>query len=262
VITMRAPAAIAFALLAVGCSAFRFDGPSPPDPDSEPTIDPAIEIDGAAGSADVPGLIAHFPLDALDAGTGTYSTERRFVAACEAGCPTVTAGRIGAALAFDGTRALRVHEDGSFRTTTGFTVSVWVYPSFKSIATPVSKGFMQPSGVFNSWQFEVTSQQHLAVTTAEQNGRFIDSSGVPLPVQTWTHLAITWDGAIVRLFMDGVARLERARTIAFDGGDIVIGGDENDGELDAAYFFDGALDDLRIYDRALDSAEIAVLASP
>jgi hypothetical protein len=78
---------------------------------------------------------------------------------------------------------------------------------------------------------------------------------------TWVHVAGTWDGATVRLYIDGQPLGESpAVDLVQDEHAISIGGGVDYG-VDAN-FFDGAIDDVRIYRRALAYDEIAALAMP
>ena len=68
-----------------------------------------------------------------------------------------------------------------------------------------------------------------------------------LPINQWTHVAGTYDGAALRLYVDGVL----ARTVAAGGnaaagdGVLAIGGNQVWGE-----WFSGLIDEVRVYDRA------------
>lgn len=74
----------------------------------------------------------------------------------------------------------------------------------------------------------------------------------------WTHFAITWDGQIKRLYIDGQLAGEESAMLAFDRSDIVIGGDIDNGNFNFA--LDGFLDEIRIYRRPLTASEIATAA--
>lgn len=72
----------------------------------------------------------------------------------------------------------------------------------------------------------------------------------------WHHCAATFDGRVMRVYLDGrkISELERAGTITSGGDAPGCIGSLNGGEN-----FQGRLDDLRIYDRALEAEEIAAL---
>ena len=75
----------------------------------------------------------------------------------------------------------------------------------------------------------------------------------PLTANTWAHLAATYDGAMVRLYVNGVQVASRAQigAIATSTNPLQIGGDSI-----YSQYFAGRIDEVRIYNRALSSAEI------
>ena len=90
---------------------------------------------------------------------------------------------------------------------------------------------------------------------------YIDKSGTDynaagttvLALNTWTHLATTYDGAALRLYVNGV--LAKSRTLSgsiiASTGPLDIGSDAVWGE-----YFAGLIDDVRVYNRALSQTEI------
>ncbi|MEV4808046.1 LamG-like jellyroll fold domain-containing protein, partial [Nonomuraea sp. NPDC049421] len=75
-----------------------------------------------------------------------------------------------------------------------------------------------------------------------------------LSANTWTHLAVTYDGSTARLYRNGTLVNEETITgpISTDSGELHIGGNTMYGD-----YFKGIIDDVRIYNRAQTSAEIA-----
>jgi len=75
-----------------------------------------------------------------------------------------------------------------------------------------------------------------------------------LPLNAWTHLATTYDGATVRLYVNGLQVASAAQTgsIATTTNLLQIGGSPALG----AQYFSGRIDEVRIYNRALSAAEI------
>jgi hypothetical protein len=74
-----------------------------------------------------------------------------------------------------------------------------------------------------------------------------------LPVNNWSHLAMTYDGSTLRLYVDGTQVSSRAITgnIAASAQPLRIGGNAVWGE-----YFKGLIDEVRIYRRALTPAQI------
>ena len=73
------------------------------------------------------------------------------------------------------------------------------------------------------------------------------------PLNTWSHLASTYDGTTLRLYVNGVQVASRAQTgaIATSSGTLTIGGDALYGQ-----HFSGRIDEVRIYNSALSASEI------
>lgn len=81
-----------------------------------------------------------------------------------------------------------------------------------------------------------------------------------MPLNTWTHVAVTYDGATLRMFVNGVQVRSSAATGAAvaTSGALRIGGNSVWGE-----YFRGLIDEVRIYSRALLAGEIQTdMSSP
>jgi Concanavalin A-like lectin/glucanases superfamily len=70
----------------------------------------------------------------------------------------------------------------------------------------------------------------------------------------WHFVAGTYDGSVVREWVDDQMVSAAAAAVEYDGHDLLIGIDENRGVL--GYGWSGDIDDVRIYCRALSGAEI------
>ena len=89
----------------------------------------------------------------------------------------------------------------------------------------------------------------------------LDARGIAvLPLNTWTHLAATYDGTTLRLYVNGsqVGSRAVASPLLTSTGVLRFGGNSVWGE-----FFAGRIDEVRLYNRALTAAEIqADMAAP
>src|SRR5262249_48676423 len=75
-----------------------------------------------------------------------------------------------------------------------------------------------------------------------------------LPLNTWTHLAATYDGSSLLLYQNGilVGSMATSGNISTTTGVLRIGGN-----LVYGAYFQGLIDDVRVYSRALTPGEIA-----
>ena len=72
----------------------------------------------------------------------------------------------------------------------------------------------------------------------------------------WRHVALTYDGAMARLYADGIEVASAAKNWNLVPSRAHIGRQVND----VAEFWDGMVDDIRVYNEALSAEEVAWLA--
>jgi hypothetical protein len=192
------------------------------------------------------------------------------------GAARVLVGKIGHALSFDGFNDWVTVTDvtaSKIDLGTGMTLEAWVNPTSMSgwetvlmkergaagagllsyalyahDGAPEALGFAGPAGYIRP----------AGATATDQGVR--QASHTPIPLNAWTHIATTYDGANQRLYINGALVASRAQTgtMVVSNGSLRIGGNNSSGE-----FFNGLIDEVRIYNRALSAAEIATdMVSP
>jgi hypothetical protein len=172
-------------------------------------------------------------------------------------------GKFGGALSFDGVNDWVTVTDSTaspLDLTTSMTIAAWVNPASMSgwetvvlkergtgllsyalyahDGAPQVSGFAAPAGYVRAGGVDHAVRDAIA-----------------LPLDTWTHIATTYDGARQRFYVNGVLAATRAQSgpIAVGNGALRIGGNNSfTGE-----FYSGLIDEVRIYNRALSAAEIA-----
>jgi hypothetical protein len=163
-----------------------------------------------------------------------------------------TSGKFGGALVFSGSSYVTVNDSPSLDLSSGMTLEAWVSPS--STPTTWSTAIMkeQPSFyIYTLYAGSPANQPNAYMMTA--GGK----AGIPgpsaLPLNTWSHLAATYDGATFALYVNGalVATKSAATNLVQASGPLHIGGNDIWGE-----YFRGTIDEVRIYNRALAQAEI------
>ncbi len=210
----------------------------------------------AAGQA---GLVAAY---GLDEGSGTTVTDQSgngnngTIANA-----TWVAGKYGNALSFNGSNSwVTVADSNSLDLTTGMTVEAWVNPSALGAAYRTVV-FKEQTGneVFSLYGAQSGSGQ---VPTGEAFiGGYKNASGTSaLALNSWTHLAESYDGSSLRLYVNGtlVATTAAPGALTVSNGALRIGGNNIWGE-----YFAGLIDEVRVYNRALSAAEIQTdMATP
>ena len=168
-----------------------------------------------------------------------------------AGATWMPTGRFGAALLFNGTSSLvSVSDSATLDLTNRLTLEAWVQPTAGgNWRTALLKE--RPSGLsYALYSHDATTGPAGYPTIS--GDRAVQGGGA-LPLNTWSHIAMTYDGANMRFYVNGVQVSVRAQTgsTAISAGMLRIGGNTVWGE-----YFAGLIDEVRIYNRALTAAEI------
>ncbi|MBI1885447.1 MAG: LamG domain-containing protein, partial [Chloroflexi bacterium] len=166
---------------------------------------------------------------------------------------TWTSGLILGALRFDGIDdGVRIPDDTSLRPS-HITYLAWIKPHSFANAHNEVMGFMRdPSGFRGSVVLFVDPSGRPALQMQNGSAAVVDiASNESLVPDNWAFLAATYDGSIVRLYVNGIERATAEYTGGIDYGagprELDIGGDL----LGYPGWFDGIIDEVAIYDRAL-----------
>jgi len=163
-----------------------------------------------------------------------------------------TLGKFGNALSFAGSQYATVNDANTLDLTNAMTLEAWVNPTAAPAGWTSVLMKEQPGnlvyGLYSgstspdrptAWGY-VTTETEVTGTTA-------------LATNTWTHLAATFDGTTLRLYVNGVQQATQALAgnLMISTGALRIGGNAIWGE-----YFRGQIDDVRIYNRVLTATEI------
>ena len=167
-----------------------------------------------------------------------------------AGATWTDSGKINGALSFNGTSSrVDVPNTTSLQLTTAMTLEAWV----------------NPTTVTSTWRdviYKGRNDYFLAATNSAGKpvgegfiGGVITKAIGPskLVIGTWTHLATSYDGTAIKLYVNGtlVGTKTAAGAIRTSANPLQIGGDSIFGQ-----YFTGKIDEVRIYNTALTQTQI------
>ena len=162
------------------------------------------------------------------------------------------------------------------------TLSAWVFPRIKpgSYADrPLTIFGRWADGVSNEvFRFQITNDQNttesagagankifLQISNASSNGNTSNDSeffkGGDIPFNQWTHVAVTYDGSVGKVYQNGQLVAENQIDVNINAGGSAL----NIGSLKSSngtwYLFDGKLDELGYWNKVLSAEKIGNLFS-
>jgi hypothetical protein len=202
-------------------------------------------------STGTPGLVAAYDFNA-GSGTTVSDLSGNGNTGTIVNATWTTSGKYGSALSFNGTNAqVVVNDSASLHLTTAVTLEAWVNPSSAPtgwqdvIYKPVDNYFLEAS----STNGNKPGTGVLLTSSAEP----ITYGSTQLAANTWAHLAMTYDGTTLKIYVNGalVTSTTQSGTITTSTNALQIGGDTIYGQ-----YFKGLIDEVRIYNVALTQAQI------
>ena len=165
-----------------------------------------------------------------------------------------TGGKYGSALSFNGTNAIvNVPDSASLDLTSGMTLEAWVNPSALGNAWRTVLMKEQSGNLVYDLHANGSGATKVPVGEVYVGGERTVAAPSALTVNTWTHLAVTYDGSVLALYRNGtqVATLLQSGPILTSTGALRIGGNTIWPE-----WFAGLIDEVRVYNRALTQTQI------
>jgi hypothetical protein len=177
----------------------------------------------------------------------------------------VTGKRGTYALRVDGsTQYALVPDVPSLDLTSAITIAAWIKPEQAATQDLVKKA---TNGGINGYELALSSpgasaSQKVFIrfnqVTSGDTYRVNSTTVYPADGTMWMHAAATYDGATIRLYINGVEEGALAANITIATNNLALGiGAQSDGQRK----YKGAADDVRIYGRALSAAEILNLVA-
>jgi chitodextrinase len=205
------------------------------------------------------GLVAAY---SFDAGSGSkaidQSGKNNTGSLSNATWAGSSAGRFGNAVSFNGRNSSVIVPDStSLHLASAATLEAWVKPS--KLANWNSVVFKAGSGWYAAALYANTDTNRPSGDLFTNADKEVFGSS-QLPLNVWTHLATTYNGSSLALYVNGtqVGTLATSGSIGTNAGPLSIGGNAVWSE-----WFSGLIDEVRVYDRSLSASEIkADMATP
>jgi hypothetical protein len=173
--------------------------------------------------------------------------------------PSITVwGKVGSAFAFDGTNYVQIPDAPGLQPSQ-ITLEAWAFPT-----------------VLSSTVYQTVIGRGSSTASAEQwwlgvlNGIpqfFSHASGQPLagpaaiPLNQWTHLAVTFDGTTRVLYVNGIQVASQGGFGALAYAPVPVGIGATWQNNPPTFQFTGFIDEVSLYDRALTPAEISAIVT-
>ncbi|MFC1649698.1 LamG-like jellyroll fold domain-containing protein [Patescibacteria group bacterium] len=218
-----------------------------------------------------PAPVGHWPMDE-NTGTGTFTTYDKSGNGNNgtAGGSMTEAdwvpGKFGSSLDFDGTDDHLVVTDNATLDTTQnmFTLEAWIYDNDVDDGSDDDRYFISKGNDGDSEDTPYRIKINNDKTIRLQLGDTVDSDDFDgtstIPYQTWTHVAATFDGTNVSIYVNGVLDLgPTAKTVGTlnDAGDLTIGWKSAaDSAEPYNSAFEGFIDDVRVYNYPRTASQV------
>jgi len=201
----------------------------------------------------MPGLVAAYN---FNSGTGTTlvdSSGSNNNGTLTNGPTWTTSGKFGSALSFDGIDdRVIIPDSNSLDLTSAITLEAWVYPSTtlsgrETILLKEQPGDLVYALYANGSKSHPYGYVYIGAEQAVQGK-------TKLSLNTWSHLALTYDGSTLKLYVNGQLANSRSQTglLATSSGVLSVG---SNGVWSSENFL-GRMDEIRIYNRALTQQQI------
>ncbi|GEM_PF-6744082 len=167
---------------------------------------------------------------------------------------------INAAYLFDGVDDyIEVYANQHINPKNEISLIAWVYPTingndFDHIFTVTYNGLYAPYSAYNVCKLRDKMTFWLTTDASSPTEDFVESRSTMI-ANNWYHVACTYDGYSMRLYINGILEASRPKTgeIQYQNASLKLGHAVKD------QFLTGKLDEMRIYSKALTEKEIQQL---
>jgi len=226
--------------------------PTPiPSPTPTPTATPSPTATPTATPGSGNGIVAAYGFEEGSGGTVTDASGKGNIGTL-IGPSWINEGKYGRALSFDGlTNLIEIAGSSSLNMPNAMTQEAWVYPTVPK-ASWSAIIHRQTDAFYLHASSPAGSMIPAGGATINNSEQYVAAPS-SIPLNTWTHLAVTYDGAMLRFYVNGTQTAARPMTgaIQTNSNPLRIGGNVPYGQ-----YFQGRIDEVRVYNRALSAQQI------
>jgi phage protein U len=201
------------------------------------------------------GLVGHWAFDETSGSTASDSSGNNNAGTLINGPVWNSAGRVGGALSFDGVNDyVSLGNPAVLIPGNAITLAGWMNLTDTSANRFIISKYKGPKPTFLRFQAGGGVQCSIGGTSATVTTSMV--------IGQWYHTACTYDGAIIRLYLNGVqvTTVSKTGAIADEAAtDWLIGARS---PSNPAIFMKGLIDDVRFYNVALTAADITQMSNP
>lgn len=173
------------------------------------------------------------------------------------GAKGIPAGSLGAA--FDGTGFVTFGDALDFAGSDAYSIEAWIHPdvvdtSYRDIVTKI---VFQPDGsTFQGYAFDFESANFNFFRCSDQVGPCSTPTASPPVAGQFSHVVGTFDGATLRLYVNGamVGSVADTALLVDNPATLMIASEYGN---PSGSYFSGVMDEIAVYDRALTDAEVS-----
>ena len=203
-------------------------------------------------------LVGHWEMENI-AGGGVADSSGGGRTASSVGSPSLIQGLTGNGVSLDKSEYFLVNSVAALNPQNQITISAWIKPTTVGTQYVVKKGRIDAT---DGYELSLSSDGRIFARFNQASSgdalRVNSTTKYPTNGSTWMHVAVTYDGANVKLYVNGELQASKnaAFSIAASNLPLAIGA-QDDGYRGLV----GGIDDVRLYNRALSAAEIAAVAT-
>lgn len=176
------------------------------------------------------------------------------------GTPIWINGKEDLALLLNGSNQFAtVADNSSLDISNTITLAAWIKPERTATQYIIKKA---TNGTVNGYELSLASSGYIffRINQASSGDSYRLNSTVVYPTDgvTWMHVAATYDGSEIKIYLNGEEHASKTITskpaISINSLPLAIGA-----QSDGVYKFKGAIDDVRVYNSALNASEIGII---